>query len=59
MASFSIDDQECHRIVAIRFGDAIAASICAFRIDRVPLTEQGKPERTAIKQLATRSPLAA
>jgi len=56
---FSVDDQECRRIVAASFGDAIAASLRAFRIDRVPLTEQGKPDRMAIKQLANRSPLAA
>jgi len=56
---FSVDDQECRRIVAASFGDAIAASLRAFRIDRVPLTERGKPDRMAIKQLANRSPLAA
>jgi fatty-acyl-CoA synthase len=56
---FSVDDLEFYRIVAASFGDAVAASLRAIRIDRVPLTEQGKPDRTAIKQLASRSPLAA
>jgi fatty-acyl-CoA synthase len=56
---FSVDDRECRRIIAASFGDAIAASLRILPIVRVPLTEQGKPDRAAIKRSASRLPLAA
>jgi hypothetical protein len=37
-----------------RFGTAAAASLLVVPVDRIPLTEQGKPDRAAIKQLACR-----
>jgi hypothetical protein len=37
-----------------RFGAAAVASLLVVPVDRMPLTEQGKPNRTAIKQLARR-----
>jgi hypothetical protein len=37
-----------------RFGTSAAASLLVLPVDRMPLTEQGKPDRMAIKQLARR-----
>jgi fatty-acyl-CoA synthase len=51
-AGLSIDDRTCRQAVADRFG--AAASLLVVPVDRMPLTEQGKPDRTAIKQLALR-----
>jgi fatty-acyl-CoA synthase len=55
----SVDDRECRQIVTASFGDAIATSLIVLPVDRVPLTEQGKPDRTAIKHLVRRSSRAA
>jgi fatty-acyl-CoA synthase len=52
-AGLSIEDRTCRQAVADRFGIA-AASLLVVPVDRMPLTEQGKPDRTAIKQLARR-----
>jgi fatty-acyl-CoA synthase len=46
-----VDDRECRQIVAASFGNAIAASLLIRPVARVPLTEQGKPDRTAIRQM--------
>jgi fatty-acyl-CoA synthase len=53
-ADVPIDDRDCRQTVMDRFGGAVAASLIVVPVDRVPLTEQGKPDRTAIKQLAYR-----
>ena len=51
-AGVAIDVRQCRRIVADRFGEAVAASLVVLPADRIPLTEQGKPDRAAIKQMA-------
>jgi fatty-acyl-CoA synthase len=53
----SVDERECSQIVTASFGDAVVASLRVLPIGRVPLTEQGKPDRAAIKRLANRLPL--
>jgi fatty-acyl-CoA synthase len=52
-AGLSIEDLACRQAVTDRFGTA-AASLLVVPVDRMPLTEQGKPDRTAIKELARR-----
>jgi hypothetical protein len=42
-----------------RFGAAAVASLLVVPVDHMPLTEQGKPNRAAIKQLARRLLVAA
>jgi hypothetical protein len=37
-----------------RFGASALASFLVVQVGRMPLTEQGKPDRSAIKQLARR-----
>jgi acyl-CoA synthetase (AMP-forming)/AMP-acid ligase II len=37
-----------------RFGVSAVASLLVVPVERMPLTEQGKPDRSAIKQLARR-----
>jgi fatty-acyl-CoA synthase len=51
-AGLSVDERECRKIVSAGFGYSIAASLVVVMADHVPLTEQGKPDRAAIKQLA-------
>lgn len=51
--SLSVDEDDCRRIIGERFGDALAASLRVIPVDRVPLTEQGKPDRMAIRRLAS------
>jgi fatty-acyl-CoA synthase len=53
-AGLSVVDRICRQAVRDRFGAAAAASLLVVPVDRMPLTEQGKPDRTAIKQLARR-----
>jgi fatty-acyl-CoA synthase len=53
-AGSSIEDRACRQAVMDRFGTAAVASLLVVSVDRMPLTEQGKPDRTAIKQLARR-----
>jgi fatty-acyl-CoA synthase len=48
----SIDIRECRLAVTNLFGDTIAASLVVVPADRVPLTEQGKPDRAAVKRMA-------
>ena len=52
-AGLSIDERECHQAVIDRFCDAV--SLIVAPVDRMPLTEQGKPNRAAIIRLARRS----
>lgn len=53
-AGSSIEDRACRQAVMDRFGTAAVASLLVVAVDRMPLTEQGKPDRAAIKQLARR-----
>jgi fatty-acyl-CoA synthase len=49
-----IEDRACRQAVIDRFGTAAVASLRVVPVERMPLTEQGKPDRTAIKQMARR-----
>jgi fatty-acyl-CoA synthase len=49
----SVAAKECRQAVSARFGNAVAKSLVVLAVDSIPLTEQGKPDRTAIKQLAS------
>jgi fatty-acyl-CoA synthase len=53
-AGLSIDDRACRQAIMDRFGTAAVTSLLVVSVDRMPLTEPGKPNRTAIKQLARR-----
>jgi fatty-acyl-CoA synthase len=53
-AGLSVVDRVCRQAIMDRFGAAAVASLLVVPVDRMPLTEQGKPNRTAIKQLARR-----
>jgi fatty-acyl-CoA synthase len=53
-AGLSIEDRACRQVVTDRFGTSAAASLLVVPVDRMPLTEQGKPDRIAIEQLARR-----
>jgi fatty-acyl-CoA synthase len=48
----SVDPARCRGAVAARHGAAAAAPLVVVPLDRVPLTEQGKPDRAAIRALA-------
>jgi fatty-acyl-CoA synthase len=52
-AGLSVVDRVCRQAIMDRFGAAVA-SLLVVPVDRMPLTEQGKPDRTTIKQLARR-----
>jgi fatty-acyl-CoA synthase len=54
-AGLTIDDRACRQAIMDRIGAAAVASLLVVSVDHMPLTEQGKPNRTAIKQLARRS----
>jgi fatty-acyl-CoA synthase len=49
----TVDARDCRRAVAARLGEAVAATLVVVAVDRVPLTEQGKPDRAVIKGLAS------
>lgn len=49
-----VEDRSCRQAVEQHFGAGLASSILIVPVERVPLTEQGKPDRTAIGQLAQR-----
>jgi fatty-acyl-CoA synthase len=53
-AGLSVVDRICRQAVMDHFGATAAGSLVVVPVDRMPLTEQGKPDRTAIKQLARR-----
>jgi fatty-acyl-CoA synthase len=42
------DPGACRDAVAAEHGGAVAARLVLVALDEVPLTEQGKPDRTAI-----------
>jgi fatty-acyl-CoA synthase len=43
-----VDRQACRVAVAAEHGEAVAATLVVVPVDDVPLTEQGKPDRSAI-----------
>lgn len=47
----SVDPVQCRDAVSVQYGAAVAASVVVVPLERVPLTEQGKPDRVAIQQL--------
>ena len=51
----SVDSLQCRDAVAVRYGAAVAASVVVVPLERVPLTEQGKPDRVAIQQLGRKA----
>jgi fatty-acyl-CoA synthase len=53
-AGSPIEDRACRQAVMDRFGASALASLLVVPVGRMPLTEQGKPDRSAIKQLARR-----
>jgi fatty-acyl-CoA synthase len=53
-AGLSIEGRVCRQAIMDRFGATAVASLFVVPVDRMPLTEQGKPDRAAIKQLARR-----
>ena len=46
-----VDDQACVAAVRAEYGDAVADSLRVLAVDRVPLTEQGKPDRRALLEM--------
>jgi fatty-acyl-CoA synthase len=44
--------EQCRAALAQRYGHQAAASVQLFPVDRIPLTEQGKPNRPAIRAAA-------
>ncbi|MEJ2865721.1 class I adenylate-forming enzyme family protein [Actinomycetospora flava] len=49
------DPRACRDAVAAEHGDAVAATFVVVAVDEVPLTEQGKPDRSAISARAPSS----
>jgi len=49
----AIDRAACRRAVATAFSPAAAARLLVVPVARMPMTEQGEPDRTAIRQLAS------
>ena len=47
----SVDPAQCRDAIAACYDPAAAAPVVVVPLDRVPLTEQGKPDRVAIQQL--------
>jgi fatty-acyl-CoA synthase len=45
-AGLSVEDRACRQAIMDRFGAAAFASLLVVSVDRMPLTEQGKPNRT-------------
>ncbi|MCF7552764.1 class I adenylate-forming enzyme family protein [Pseudonocardia sp. WMMC193] len=48
----AVDVADCRAAVAARYGEAVAASLQVVPMVAIPLTEQGKPDRVAIRQSA-------
>jgi fatty-acyl-CoA synthase len=48
----TVDPEECRAAVAAGHGAEVAASLRVLPVERVPLTEQGKPDRPAIRAAA-------
>ncbi|GAA4542865.1 class I adenylate-forming enzyme family protein [Pseudonocardia xishanensis] len=47
-----VDVADCRAAVAAQYGEAVAATLQVVPVDSIPLTEQGKPNRVAIRELA-------
>jgi fatty-acyl-CoA synthase len=48
----AVDVEACREAVAAAHGPEVAATLRVLPVDRVPLTEQGKPDRAAIRAAA-------
>jgi fatty-acyl-CoA synthase len=48
----AVDVADCRAAVAARYGEAVAATLHVVPMDAIPLTEQGKPNRVAIRESA-------
>jgi fatty-acyl-CoA synthase len=48
----SVDRQACHHAVGAAHGAAVVEAMTWLTVGRLPLTEQGKPDRAAIIRLA-------
>ncbi|MFO1047605.1 MAG: AMP-binding protein [Geminicoccaceae bacterium] len=48
----TVEEAGCRQAVAASYGAEVAASLVLAPVGSVPLTEQGKPDRAAIKELA-------
>jgi fatty-acyl-CoA synthase len=48
----TVDVEACHAAAAAEHGPDVAAALRLLPVERVPLTEQGKPDRRAIRTLA-------
>jgi hypothetical protein len=51
----SVDPERCQAAIAARHGAAVATFSAVVPLHRVPLTEQGKPDRVAIRELRHRA----
>jgi fatty-acyl-CoA synthase len=51
----AVDPAECRAAVAAAHGAAVAGALVVVVVDAVPLTEQGKPDRPAIRRLGARA----
>ena len=47
-----IDTAGCRDAIGGAFGPSVAATVVVLPVDRIPLTEQGKPNRPQIRRLA-------
>ncbi|MFC7658123.1 hypothetical protein ACFQV8_19345 [Pseudonocardia benzenivorans] len=48
----TVDGESCRVAVSAAHGPEVARSLHVLPVDRVPLTEQGKPDRPAIRAAA-------
>lgn len=48
----SVAPEQCREAIAAKYGAAVARPIVVLPLERVPLTEQGKPDRLAVRLLA-------
>lgn len=51
----TVNESDCRQAIRRQFGDSVAGSLLIVPVAAVPLTEQGKPDRVAICQLAERA----
>ena len=52
-AGGAVDAEQCRAAVAQDHGPDVAASLRLMPVDQIPLTEQGKPNRPAIRAAAS------